>query len=67
MSKMSTQEENWHIMTTLGMPWSDTNKLSEEDRKFLMARVSEIHDFRDSQEASGPDKESGPRTRKVYK
>ena len=64
---MSTQEENWHIMTTLGMPWSDTKKLSEEDRGFLMARVSEIHQYRDSQESAEADDESGPRTRKVYK
>jgi hypothetical protein len=42
--KMSRQEENWHMMLTLRMSWIDAEAIkNEEDRNFLMARISEIH------------------------
>ena len=39
---MITQENKWNIMTTVGMPWSEIGKLSEEDLKFLLKKADEI-------------------------
>jgi hypothetical protein len=40
---MTKQEENWELMTTLQIPWSEANKITdEEDRKFLLDRATEI-------------------------
>ena len=40
---MTKQEENWELMTTLQIPWSEANKITdEEDRKFLLERAVEL-------------------------
>ena len=40
---MTKQEENWELMTTLQIPWSEANKLTDdEDRKFLLERAVEL-------------------------
>tara|TARA_B100000085_G_C18414373_1_gene459950 strand:- start:438 stop:677 length:240 start_codon:yes stop_codon:yes gene_type:complete len=42
--KMTRREENFHMMMTLRMTWSEANGIDdEEDRKFLMDRVGEMH------------------------
>ena len=39
---MTKQEENWDLYTLVGVPWTDANDLSKEDRNFLLAKASEI-------------------------
>ena len=39
---MTTQEENWEMMTLLGMRWEDAGKVEGDDREFLLARANEI-------------------------
>jgi len=40
---MTKQEENWELMTTLAMPWSECNKIEDEgDRQFLMKKTEEV-------------------------
>lgn len=40
---MTKQEENWLLMTGLQMPWSECNKITdEEDRKFLLQKAEEV-------------------------
>ena len=43
---MTKQEENWELMTTLQIPWSEANKITdEEDRKFLLAKAAELQNL----------------------
>ena len=43
---MTKQEENWELMTTLQIPWSECNKIEDpEDRKFLLDRAMEVKDM----------------------
>ena len=51
---MITQENKWHIMTTIGMPWSEMDKVSEEDLKFLLKKADEIKKRWKSREISNP-------------
>ena len=37
-----TQDENWELLTVLGMSWEDTRKLSELDRGYLLLKAEEI-------------------------
>ena len=37
-----TQDENWLLLTVLGMKWEDTKKLSELDRDYLLLKAEEI-------------------------
>ena len=37
-----TQDENWDMLTVLGMPWSETLKLTANDRKYLLTKVEEL-------------------------
>ena len=37
-----TQDENWELLTVLGMSWEDTRKLSEYDRGYLLLKAEEI-------------------------
>ena len=37
-----TQDENWLLLTVLGMSWEDTKKLSEYDRGYLLLKAEEI-------------------------
>ncbi len=36
------QDENWELLTVLGMSWEDTRKLSEYDRGYLLLKAEEI-------------------------
>jgi hypothetical protein len=37
--ELTTQEKNWELMSVLGMKWSETTKLSDSDRDFLLQKV----------------------------
>jgi|TARA_Y100000310_G_scaffold335180_2_gene416580 hypothetical protein len=37
---MTTQEENWELMTVLGVPWKETTELSDSDRAFLLSKAT---------------------------
>ena len=37
-----TQDENWELLTVLGMSWEDTRKLSVHDRDYLLLKAEEI-------------------------
>lgn len=37
-----TQDENWEMLTVLGMPWSEIGKLTDHDREYLLAKVEEL-------------------------
>lgn len=39
---LTIQEKNWELMSVLGMKWSETVALSEEDRDFLLTKVEKI-------------------------
>tara|TARA_Y100000310_G_C20319343_1_gene639992 strand:- start:270 stop:476 length:207 start_codon:yes stop_codon:yes gene_type:complete len=39
---MTSQEENWELMTLLGVRWNDAKELEGEDRTYLLARANEI-------------------------
>tara|TARA_R100000951_G_scaffold116583_1_gene129133 strand:- start:3495 stop:3692 length:198 start_codon:yes stop_codon:yes gene_type:complete len=36
---LTTQDKNWELMSVLGMKWSETTNLTEEDRVFLLTKV----------------------------
>jgi hypothetical protein len=40
--KLTEQDKNWELMSVLGMKWSETKELSEEDRDFLLTKVEGI-------------------------
>ena len=64
--RMTEQEENWHIMNVIGIPWSECKKLDEGDRLFLMSRVQEIHQHQmQQQQPQETEEQEGPR--KVFK
>ena len=39
---LTEQEQSWELMSVLGMKWSETKELSEEDKKFLLEKVENI-------------------------
>ena len=39
--KKKTLDENWDMLTVLGMPWSEIKALTANDRKYLLAKVEE--------------------------
>lgn len=39
---LTEQDKNWELMSVLGMKWSETKELSEEDRTFLLSKVEQI-------------------------
>jgi hypothetical protein len=39
---LSEQEKNWELMSVLGMKWSETKELSDDDRAFLLTKVEKI-------------------------
>jgi hypothetical protein len=41
-SFMTTQEENWELMTVLGFPWTECEKVGNKDRPFLLQKTVEI-------------------------
>ena len=43
---MTRQEENWELMTTLQVPWSECNKITDKgDREFLLKKAAEIKEL----------------------
>lgn len=41
---MTRQEENWELLTVLGFPWSECEKIDGEDRKFLLNKAVEVRE-----------------------
>jgi len=41
---LTVQDKNWELMSVLGMKWSETNSLTEEDRQFLLGKVEIVKD-----------------------
>ena len=40
---MTTQEENWELMTILQIPWSESTKITDpEDRRFLLEKAASL-------------------------
>jgi len=39
---LTEQDKCWELMSVLGMKWSETKELSEEDREFLLKKVEGI-------------------------
>ena len=39
---MLNQEQKWLLMTTVGVPWTEFDKVSEKDEKFLLEKANEI-------------------------
>ena len=37
-----TQDENWELLTVIGMPWSEAIKLAANDREYLLTKVAEL-------------------------
>ena len=49
--KLTKQEENWMLMTTLQIPWKDANSIdSRDDRDFLLEKVKEVQQFLQKQQ-----------------
>jgi hypothetical protein len=48
---LTDQEKNWELMSVLGLKWSETKELSEEDKSFLLEKV-ELIKVQMSQQAS---------------
>ena len=39
---LTEQDKCWELMSVLGMKWSETKELSEEDMEFLLSKVEGI-------------------------
>ena len=39
---MLTQDEKWTLMTTIGIPWTEFEKGSDDDLKFLLEKSEEM-------------------------
>jgi hypothetical protein len=39
---MTTQDENWELMTVLGVPWTEAAKMSTDDRQYLLNKAGEV-------------------------
>lgn len=48
---LTDQEKDWELMSVLGLKWSETIELSEEDKSFLLEKV-ELIKVQMSQQAS---------------
>tara|TARA_Y100001963_G_scaffold107001_1_gene147856 strand:+ start:1764 stop:1970 length:207 start_codon:yes stop_codon:yes gene_type:complete len=47
------QEENWELMTKLGIPWHHCNEITDaSDREFLLEKVVEIEEQMKRQQAA---------------
>ena len=48
--KRTRQEENWILMTSIGIPWTESNKIDDpSDRKFLLEKCKEVQAFQQKQ------------------
>ena len=51
LDKLTRQEQNWVLMTTLQIPWHHAEEIKlEEDRIFLLERSKEINEFLKAQQ-----------------
>lgn len=51
LDKLTRQEENWVLMTTLQIPWHHAEEIkTKADRKFLLERSKEINEFLKAQQ-----------------
>ena len=39
---MLNQDDKWFIMTTIGVPWTEFEKISDKDQKFLLSKAKEL-------------------------
>jgi|TARA_R110002050_G_scaffold239747_2_gene375902 hypothetical protein len=39
---MTTQDENWELMTVLGVPWKESTELSAEDKQYLLNKATAV-------------------------
>tara|TARA_R110002020_G_scaffold83404_1_gene207555 strand:+ start:837 stop:1037 length:201 start_codon:yes stop_codon:yes gene_type:complete len=39
---LTEQDKSWELMSVLGMKWSETKELSDEDKDFLLTKVEGI-------------------------
>ena len=43
---MNKQEENWELLVNLQIPWSESNKIEdEEDRRFLLEKAAQVKEL----------------------
>ena len=42
--ELTVQDKNWELMSVLGMKWSETTDLTDEDRDFLLGKVEIVKD-----------------------
>ena len=43
--QLERQEGNWKIMSVLQIPWHHIDKLSDEDRLFLLNKATEVEGY----------------------
>jgi len=41
-TNLTVQDKCWELMSVLGMSWSETREMSDEDRDFLLTKVESI-------------------------
>jgi hypothetical protein len=41
-TNLTLQDKCWELMSVLGMSWSETREMSDEDRDFLLTKVESI-------------------------
>ena len=41
-TNLTVQDKCWELMSVLGMSWSETRDMSDEDRDFLLTKVESI-------------------------
>ena len=39
---MTTQDENWELMTVVGVPWKEAAEMSSEDRTYLLDKATAV-------------------------
>jgi hypothetical protein len=39
---LTDQEKNWELFSVLGMRWSETTKLGDADKEFLLEKVEKV-------------------------
>jgi hypothetical protein len=43
-TELTVQDKNWELMSVLGMNWSETVTLTNDDRDFLLGKVEIVKD-----------------------
>ena len=39
---MTKQDENWELMTVLGVPWKEAAELSADDKSYLLSKATAV-------------------------